>query len=132
MLESLNAAREGIRQNKSVVPELATYHVPTRTAELVMQAVLLLTSGRKLAWPKIKAEIKRPTWLKEVLDLGTNDVEPSIVNEIMHKYLVDDNWEPTGPVLNKSSKTKAFAEWVETFCCEVKKEQAQNISEQQQ
>ncbi len=124
VLESLDAAREGIRQNKSSVAELATYHVPTRTMELVMQAVILLTSGKKLPWPKIKLEIKKPTWLKEVLDLGTNDVDPSVVNEIMHNYLIDDDWEPTGPGTSKSSKTKSFAEWVETFCCEVKKEQA--------
>ena len=71
--------------------------------------------------------MKKQTWLKEVLDLGTNDVDPSTVNEIMHSYLVDNQWEPTGPHSNKSSKTKAFAEWVETFCCEVKKEQAKHI-----
>lgn len=125
VLESLDAAREGIRQNKAYVAELATYHVPTRTMELVMQAVILLTSGKKLPWPKLKLEVKKPTWLKEVLDLGTNDVDPSVVNEIMHNYLIDDDWEATGPGANKSgSKTKAFAEWVETFCCEVKKEQA--------
>lgn len=126
VLENLDVAREGIRNNKGVVPEITTYHVPTKTVETVMQAVTYLMTGRKLSWVKIKAEMKRPTWLKEILDLTVEQVDPAIIEEVIREYLMSEDWEPASIGNVKPSKTKAFAEWVETFCWELRKKQPQS------
>lgn len=125
VLENLDVARDGIRNHKGVVPEITTYHVPTKTVEIVMQAVTYLMTGRKLSWVKIKTEMKRPTWLKDILDLTVEQVEPAIIEEVIREYLMSEDWEPASIGNVKPSKTKAFAEWVETFCWELRKKQPQ-------
>ena len=125
VLENLDVARDGIRNHKGVVPEITTYHVPTKTVEIVMQAVTYLMTGRKLSWVKIKAEMKRPTWLKEILDLTVEQVDPAIIEEVIREYLMSEDWEPASIGNLRPSKTKAFAEWVETFCWELRKKQPQ-------
>lgn len=124
--ESLEDARNTLKQNKVLIPEICTYHHPEPSLLLAMQAIMYLMTGKKLPWVKIKLELKKPTWLKEFLELEPSEAHLELVEDIIKEGLASDDWDSSKPgsLQAKQSKAKPFAEWVETFCAEVKKLQA--------
>ena len=121
--ESLEDARNQLKQNKVLIPEICTYHHPEPSLLLAMQAIMYLMTGKKLPWVKIKIELKKPTWLKEFLELEPSEGHLELVEDIIKEGLASDDWDSSKPgsLQAKQSKAKPFAEWVETFCAEVKK-----------
>lgn len=121
--ESLEDARNQLKQTKVLIPEICTYHHPEPSLLLAMQAIMYLMTGKKLPWVKIKLELKKPTWLKEFLELEPSEAHLELVEDIIKEGLASDDWDSSKPGSSqaKQSKAKPFAEWVETFCAEVKK-----------
>ena len=118
VLDSLAEARRGVRMSKDRVNEIFYQDTPvSRASELVMQAVCLILTGKKLSWPKLKLEMRKPTWLKDILELEAAKVQEDVVQSVMRDYLMKEDWDASG-AKQKSAPTKAFAEWVETFCWE--------------
>lgn len=118
VLDSLNDARRGVRLNKDKINEIFYHDGPvSRASELVIQAVCMIMTGKKLSWPKLKLEMRKPTWLKDILELEANKVSEETVQNVMRDFLMQSEWETSGAKL-KNAPTKAFAEWVETFCWE--------------
>ena len=121
VLESLDAAREGVKNAKQYVPEITIYQIPPKSTELVMQAVLYLMTSKKMNWHKIKTEMKKTSWIKDLIELSSEQVDPSMIDEVIKNYLMNDEWEKPTHGHSKPSMTKAFAEWVETFCWDTRK-----------
>jgi hypothetical protein len=121
--ESLEEARNQLKQSKGLIPEICTYHNPEQSLLLALQSIVHLMTGKKLPWVKIKIELKKPTWLKDFLEFEPKAEHGDTVEDIIKECLASDDWDCSKPgsLHAKQSKAKPFAEWVETFCAEVKK-----------
>lgn len=117
VLESLDAARDGLNGSKAHVCEISTYHVPPKGIEMVFQAVVYLLTGRKQGWAKIKPDMKRPGFVKDIVDLSIEEVEKEVIDDVIKTYLMHDDWD-INDISKESPKSRPFGEWVETFVWE--------------
>lgn len=91
--------------------EIATYKNPPAKVKLVLQALVYVLTGKKLAWDKVLREMA-DDFIEKVLTLHWDIVSPEVIRTLKRDYLESPEWN-IAKIYRASSATGPLADWIE-------------------
>lgn len=111
LMPLIEKARETIRaMGPEQLNEIASYKNPPERVRMVLEAIALIITGKKLTWDLIKKEMAND-FVERVLKINWSKIKQSVLNQLRTDYFENPQWD-IAKIHRASQAIGPLAEWM--------------------
>ena len=111
---ALEAAKNSVSNiGKDELNDIKSLLKPPVLIRLTMEGVTYLLTGKKNEWKDVLSIMKRPDFIKKILELDVDNVKDNIKKKVTQEYLKNPEWD-IKKITKAFKAAGALAEWLES------------------